>query len=108
MPMPDEAPVTIARLPVRSIPAATSAAVERKPNGVLIRVIADSVRQGVTASQLICISGDARPASPFAVYALLLLVAFDDVGVPHMSCARIATRAAQGAPLSEHVPTTIE
>src|SRR4051812_8530327 len=38
MPMPDDAPVTMARLPLRSMPATTSAAVERKPKGVLIRV----------------------------------------------------------------------
>src|SRR4051812_34256337 len=36
MPMPDEAPVTIARLPVRSMPATTSAAVERNPNWVVM------------------------------------------------------------------------
>jgi hypothetical protein len=36
MPMPDAAPVTIARLPERSIPSATSAAVECRPNGVAI------------------------------------------------------------------------
>src|SRR4051794_20447025 len=38
MPMPDEAPVTIARLPVRSMPATTSAAVERNPNWVVMGV----------------------------------------------------------------------
>jgi hypothetical protein len=36
MPIPDEPPVTIARLPPRSMPAMTSAAVESKPNGVVI------------------------------------------------------------------------
>jgi hypothetical protein len=39
MPMPEGAPVTITRLPERSIPAATSAAVDRVPNGVVMRVI---------------------------------------------------------------------
>jgi hypothetical protein len=37
--MPDEPPVTIARLPDRSMPASTSAAVESKPNGVVIRLV---------------------------------------------------------------------
>ncbi len=37
--MPDEPPVTTARLPVRSLPAATSAAVESKPKGVWITVV---------------------------------------------------------------------
>jgi len=37
IPMPDEAPVTIARLSLKSTPAMTSAAVESKSNGVLIR-----------------------------------------------------------------------
>ncbi|HEY9726967.1 MAG TPA: hypothetical protein V6D50_11015 [Chroococcales cyanobacterium] len=37
--MPDAAPVTIARLPERSIPAATSGAVECRPNGVAIGAI---------------------------------------------------------------------
>ena len=36
LPMPDEAPVTIARLPLRSIPAMTSAAVEWAPKQVVI------------------------------------------------------------------------
>jgi hypothetical protein len=36
--MPDEAPVTIARLPERSMPAMTSAAVESNPDGVLMRL----------------------------------------------------------------------
>jgi DNA-binding transcriptional ArsR family regulator len=35
---PDAAPVTIARLPVRSMPSTTSAAVVLWPNGVVIRV----------------------------------------------------------------------
>ena len=37
-PIPDEPPVTIARLPPRSMPAITSAAVESKPNGVVMSV----------------------------------------------------------------------
>ena len=37
-PMPDEPPVTIARLSLRSIPAITSAAVEVAPNGVVMRL----------------------------------------------------------------------
>jgi hypothetical protein len=37
-PMPDEPPVAIARLPDRSMPSITSAAVESKPNGVWMRV----------------------------------------------------------------------
>jgi hypothetical protein len=37
MPMPEELPVTIARLPVRSTPATTSAALDSKPNGVVMR-----------------------------------------------------------------------
>src|SRR4051812_26657880 len=36
-PIPDEAPVTIAVLPVRSTPAMTSAAVDSGPNGVVTR-----------------------------------------------------------------------
>src|SRR3954463_13108290 len=36
-PIPEEAPVTIAVLPVRSTPAMTSAAVESGPNGVVTR-----------------------------------------------------------------------
>src|SRR3954463_6250655 len=36
-PIPDEAPVTIAVLPVRSTPATTSAAVDSGPNGVVMR-----------------------------------------------------------------------
>src|SRR5690242_344289 len=36
-PIPDDAPVTTARLPLRSTPAMTSAAVEEKPKGVLIK-----------------------------------------------------------------------
>jgi len=39
MPMPEEPPVTIACLPVRSMLWTTSSAVELKPNGVLIRSI---------------------------------------------------------------------
>jgi hypothetical protein len=35
--MPEEAPVTIAHLPLRSIPATTSAAVESNPKGVVMR-----------------------------------------------------------------------
>src|SRR5258705_11678030 len=50
--MPDEAPVTMARLPVSSMPVTTSAAVERKPNGVLIRAMATSIRRRVTGSQV--------------------------------------------------------
>ena len=38
-PIPEVAPVTTARLPDRSIPLTTSAAVESKPNGVLMRVM---------------------------------------------------------------------
>jgi len=38
-PIPDPAPVTIARLPVRSTPATTSAAVESNPNGVVILLL---------------------------------------------------------------------
>ena len=38
IPMPDAPPVTIARLPERTMPLATSAAVDRNPNGVVIRV----------------------------------------------------------------------
>src|SRR5580704_11797399 len=37
IPMPDAPPVTIARRPVRSIPAMTSAAVDCAPNGVVMR-----------------------------------------------------------------------
>src|SRR4051794_3328813 len=44
MPMPDEAPVTIARVPARSMPAATSAAVERNPNRVVTGVSTGSCR----------------------------------------------------------------
>ena len=36
-PIPDDAPVTIAVLPVRSTPAMTSAAVDSNPNGVVMR-----------------------------------------------------------------------
>jgi hypothetical protein len=35
MPIPDEAPVTIARFPDRSMPDNTSLAVESNPNGVV-------------------------------------------------------------------------
>ena len=38
IPMPEEPPVTIARLPLRSMPATTSAAVESNPNGVWMRL----------------------------------------------------------------------
>jgi hypothetical protein len=38
MPIPDEAPVTIARFPERSIPSTTSAAVDSKPKDVVIGV----------------------------------------------------------------------
>ena len=37
-PMPEAPPVTMACLPVRSIPSTTSAAVECNPKGVVIRV----------------------------------------------------------------------
>ncbi len=37
-PIPDDAPVTMALLPVRSTPAMTSAAVDANPNGVVIGV----------------------------------------------------------------------
>src|SRR4051812_29295897 len=43
-PIPEEAPVTIALRPVRSIPPATSAAVLEKPKGVLMRLTIDSCR----------------------------------------------------------------
>jgi hypothetical protein len=36
--MPEAPPVTIARLPVRSIPSTTSAAVVSNPKGVVMRV----------------------------------------------------------------------
>src|SRR2546426_908430 len=36
-PIPDEAPVTMARLPDNSTPAMTSAAVDEKPKGVVIK-----------------------------------------------------------------------
>jgi hypothetical protein len=36
-PIPEDAPVTMARLPDRSTPAMTSAAVDEKPKGVVIR-----------------------------------------------------------------------
>ena len=38
-PIPDEPPVTMARLPVRSMPAMTSAAVDWTPNGVTMRLL---------------------------------------------------------------------
>jgi chromate reductase len=38
-PMPEAAPVTIARLPARPMPSITSAAVESKPNGVEMRSV---------------------------------------------------------------------
>src|SRR5215208_1538131 len=43
-PIPDDAPVTMARLPARSTPEMTSAAVDENPNGVVMRgvVISDS------------------------------------------------------------------
>ncbi|MEH1847203.1 MAG: hypothetical protein V7L25_20025 [Nostoc sp.] len=44
MPMPDAAPVTIARLPERSMPFTTSAAVECRPNDVAIGAIMRSLR----------------------------------------------------------------
>jgi hypothetical protein len=37
--MPDDAPVTTARRPARSVPAMTPAAVEAGPNGVVIRAV---------------------------------------------------------------------
>jgi hypothetical protein len=37
-PMPDEAPVTMARVPARSMPSMTCAAVDSKPNPVVMRV----------------------------------------------------------------------
>jgi hypothetical protein len=37
MPIPDDAPVTMARLPDRSTPSMTSAAVDVNPKGVVIR-----------------------------------------------------------------------
>jgi hypothetical protein len=40
--MPDAAPVTIARLPERSIPFTTSVAVECRPNSVVIGAIMHS------------------------------------------------------------------
>jgi hypothetical protein len=43
IPIPDEEPVTIARLPLRSIPASTSAAVDSNPNGVVIRAVVVAV-----------------------------------------------------------------
>ena len=39
IPMPDEAPVTIARLPERSMPSITSAAVESNPKSVVIGAV---------------------------------------------------------------------
>src|SRR6201991_52961 len=42
-PIPDDAPVTMARLPDRSTPARTSAAVDSKPKGVLIKSMLTSV-----------------------------------------------------------------
>src|SRR4051794_31897597 len=50
-PIPDDAPVTMARLPVRSMPATTSAAVEEKPNGVVIGVMTTSVRAERSAAR---------------------------------------------------------
>src|SRR3954453_2069274 len=38
-PIPDDAPVTMARLPDRSTPAMTSAAVDENPNGVVMREV---------------------------------------------------------------------
>ena len=43
-PMPDAPPVTIARRPVRSTPATTSAAVDSKPKGVVIGVVGGIAR----------------------------------------------------------------
>src|SRR4051812_33478790 len=45
-PIPDEAPVTIAVLPVRSTPAMTSAAVDSGPNGVVTRSLMVSAYSG--------------------------------------------------------------
>src|SRR3954454_17489141 len=54
MPIPDDAPVTMARLPVRSMPATTSAAVEEKPNGVVIGVMTTSLRGEPSAARSVC------------------------------------------------------
>src|SRR3954451_20195190 len=54
MPIPDDAPVTMARLPVRSMPATTSAAVEEKSNGVVIGVMTTSVRGERSAARSVC------------------------------------------------------
>src|SRR3954451_18615728 len=51
MPIPDDAPVTMARLPDRSMPATTSAAVEEKPNGVVIVVMTTSIRAERSAAR---------------------------------------------------------
>jgi hypothetical protein len=41
--MPDDAPVTIARPPERSMPSTTSVAVDSNPNGVVMRAAERSV-----------------------------------------------------------------
>ena len=45
-PIPDEAPVTIAVLPVRSTPSMTSAAVDSNPNGVVSRSLMATAGSG--------------------------------------------------------------
>ena len=57
-PMPDEAPVTMARRPVRSTPATTSAAVDRASNGVVTRV-------SVMIDFLRWVSSHGRAGSPY-------------------------------------------
>ena len=49
IPIPEAPPVTIARLPVRSMPATTSAAVDSKEKGVVMRVTLSSLRRAAAA-----------------------------------------------------------
>src|SRR3954447_10353611 len=65
-PIPDDAPVTMARLPDRSTPSITSAAVDEKPNGVVIRAALMSVANPRLADDVprrgdraFCLLGDA-------------------------------------------------
>jgi hypothetical protein len=52
IPMPEAAPVTIARRAVRSTPATTSAAVDCAPNGVVMRMLLVSMIESPSFSNI--------------------------------------------------------